>query len=407
MKCLGFRDRFIRGLTFPEPSWKGRLLAFAFSSMFLFGGLLTASQWVFAFGDFFRMQGWEEADAIVTSSEFAKSSSSESGNSGKVLIHYDYGFRGQRYSGDRYDIGSTNTNMGVKRMKEIVREHPEGTPMMVWVNPKKPEESIITRKLSPLVWIMIPFSTPFLLVGILGTGYGLSGGWFYRRSQKLKSELAPNAPPKISKTLEQEFQNPNQKLLFTAMEGSYTGIALLAVSVFWNGIVLVFLITMAQMLMNGEKEGTYLALFLIPFVLIGGFLILTAFRSFTGSKPPSWLILAEGVLLSNSDGQVKLTWMPLRENHPQDFRSCALKIERWKQKMTLSKWQKKNPNWQNDLVTMKKDTAGELEVSFPKLPAETSFFESGLDLHLVMAWTTRDGRKHSDSWQLSPARDSD
>lgn len=407
MNHLRFRDRFIRGLALSEPSWKGRLLAIAFSSMFLLGGLLVASQWIFAFGDYFRMKNWEEADGLVTSSEFAASSSSENGNSGKILIRYDYGFRGQQYSGDRYDIGSTNTNMGVKRMKEIVHQHPPGTPLIVWVNPKEPGESIITRKLSPLVWIMIPFSAPFLLVGILGTGYGLSAGWFYRRSQNLKCNLAPGSHPKISKTLQQEYQNPNQKLLFTALEGYYTGITLLAVSAFWNGIVLVFLITMAQMLMNGEKEGTYLALFLIPFVLIGGFLILTAVQSFTGPKPPSWLILAEGVLPGSPDGKVKLTWMPLRERHPQDFRSCAFKVERWKQRMTLSKWQKKNPNWQTDLVAMKKDTADEIEVSFPKLPGKTSFFESELDLHLVMTWTARDGRKHSDSWQLSPARDSD
>ncbi|MEJ6644770.1 MAG: DUF3592 domain-containing protein [Akkermansiaceae bacterium] len=375
--------------------------------MFLLGGMLAASQWIFAFGDLFRMQGWEEADGLVTSSEFATSSSSESSNSGKVLIRYDYGFRGQRYSGDRYDIGSTNTNMGVKRMKEVIRAHPPGTPLIVWVNPKEPGDAIITRKLAPQIWIMIPFSTPFLLVGILGTGYGLSGGWFYRRSQKLKSELAPNAPPKISKTLEQEFQNPNQKLLFTAMEGSYTGIALLAVSVFWNGIVTVFLIAMTQKLMNGEKQGAYLALFLIPFVIVGGVLVVMTYRSFLGPKPPSWLILAEGVLPGNSDGQVELTWIPLRETHPQDFRSCTCKVERWKQRMTLSKWMKINPGWSKDLVTMKKDTAGELEVSFPKLPGKGSFFESEFDLHLIMAWTARDGRKHSDSWQLSPSRDSD
>ena len=141
MKHLGFRDRFIRGLTFPDPSWQGRLLAIAFSSIFLLGGLLTASQWVFAFGDFFRMQSWEEADGLVTSSEFAKSSSSESGNSGKFFIRYQYDFRGQQYPGDRYDIGSTNTNMGVQRMKEIVRQHPEGTPLVVRVirrSPKNP-----------------------------------------------------------------------------------------------------------------------------------------------------------------------------------------------------------------------------------------------------------------------------
>ena len=126
MKQLGIFDRFIRGMSFSQPSAGRRILAFLFTSMFFGGGLLLASVWVFAFGDFFRMQSWDEVDAQVTSSELVESRDSDGDSTYRVLIRYDYEYRGEQCSGDRYDIGSSHTNVGVKRMKEIVEDHPEG-----------------------------------------------------------------------------------------------------------------------------------------------------------------------------------------------------------------------------------------------------------------------------------------
>ena len=130
------------------------------------------------------------------------------------------------------------------------------------------------------------------------------------------------------------------------------------------------------------------------------------FRSLTGPKPPSWLILADGILEGTDayqENRVKLAWMPLKEPS-QNFRSCYFNLVRWKERMSLRKWKKTNPGWQKDLVEMKKETADEMKISFPTNAGKKSFFEPNLDLHLIMSWTSRDGRRHTHSWQISPVR---
>lgn len=410
MRKRGVFQRFIRGLNFEKPSWKGRVIAPLFSGLFLFGGVAIASMWVGAFIKYAEVQSWEAADAIVTGSELEVNKDSD-GDSAKILIEYDYRFRGRAYSGDRYEIGASSTNVGVPRMREIIAEYPEGRAIEIFVDPDEPEESLIKRQLAPGVWIMIPFSMPFLLVGLCGVGYGLFSGVIWKKNQALKEELIPKAPERIAVALGGD-SDPDQRLMFTAMENYFQGIVLLFVSIFWNGIVSVFLIVMVQMFLSGEGEAFFLALFLIPFVLVGGFLIRTTFRALVSQRPPAWVTVSGSFsLLGESGGEpgsVLLSWMPVPDERA-DFRRCEIALIRMKTRKTFKKWKKKNLGWESVLVTMKKGAAGEASFEFGKSSDahKKKWLETTYDIHLVMRWQTRDGRDGEECWQVSPTRSSD
>ncbi len=105
--------------------------------------------------------------------------------------------------------------------------------------------------------------------------------WFHRVEARSDAEFAgspasPTAPVVVSGTLKPVESRWSRT-------GSTLGMAL-----FWNAVVLFFLIADVAILVEGEKVamGVFLAIFLVPFVLIGLFLIGNAGRGIRGLRNP-------------------------------------------------------------------------------------------------------------------------
>ncbi|MGC6465645.1 MAG: DUF3592 domain-containing protein [Akkermansiaceae bacterium] len=408
MRTRGFLDRFIRAMNLSRPSVFTRLFVLLFCGPFFLGGLGVTSAWVMPMATLALSQAWDEAPAVVTSSEVHFP---DNDDSAKILIEYEVHYQNETFTGDQYDIGSSATNLAVKRMRKVVEEHPPGKEITVFVNPDDPGQSLITRKLSPQVWIMIPFSFPFLLVGMIGTGYALLSGWLFRRCRMLQLELAPSAPPQIAAALSHPGKEKDRSLTFTAMEPTYQAMGLLCISIFWNGIVSVFLLIVIQEAMVGDLElgSLFLAPFVIPFVLIGVYLLKVTFTSLFGRRPPSWIIACQGVSLTsieNRQPSVEVIWMPLKYGQ-REFRSCRIGLFRWHMRNSFAKWKKKDPHWQENLIQLKRNTVGQTTLVLPPPGPKDPWTPATADLHLVIQWQSSDGRTHEDSWQLSPHRKTD
>ena len=272
-------------------------------------------------------------------------------------------------------------------------------------------ESLMIRALSSQVWIMVPFSIPFLLVGIVGVSYALLGGAVWSRSQKLKEELISEAPARIAEELRGPHDSEENKLTFTGVQSIHEGVILLLVSIFWNGTISVFLIVVIQMWMTGDSTALMISLILVPFVLVGLFLLRTTFRSLFGSRPPAWVTVCGSMmqlgLHGSAPGTLSLMWMPEPVERP-DFRKCKIGLVRMKSQQRFKKWKQENPGWKGDLVPLKKDEVGESAFEFERLDSnEKSWLTRTYDLHLVLCWERPDGHEKEKTWQVSPIRNED
>ncbi len=404
-----FLRKFLRGLVFAKPQSLWRLIGLVFGLGFGAGGVAIGSLWLSSTKDYLRSCTWEQVDAQVFKSEVA---TSESGDSWQVKVAYAYRFQGRNLEGDRFDFGSDSTNIGKTKMEEAAASYPTGSSVMIWVNPEEPEESVLVRKLSYQVWVDLAGSVPFLLVGICGFGYFLLSGRIWEKSRELRGDLMKSAPARIREAMGAEQLDWDQRLIFTEAARKYEGLGFLAAALFWNGIVLVFLIGMVEMLSSGDGLGYFLALFLIPFVLIGGWLFRMSLRSLFGKEPPAWVIWIDGVELgSNGDqgGHVTLAWMPLDDGTP--FRECFLGVKRWKPMTSYNKWAKENPRWQRETGSLHEMQAGEVGqtvVTMDRLVSQSRWSRPQYCLNLVMTWKGEDGRDEAASFLLAtPNSDND
>jgi len=154
---------------------------------------------------------------------------------------------------------------------------------------------VIKRELG-IKWLWLLFPIPFLLIGFGGVGFLIhalvTGKDFSKKEYQKKS-----AKKELNRKDQVTFKPGRKRAL--SLLGS------IAIALFWNGIVSVFLVD----LYSGWKAGsldTFLGLFLIPFVLIGTGMILHVFYRFLalfGPKPkvtlsPGYLVMGDSTQLN-------------------------------------------------------------------------------------------------------------
>jgi hypothetical protein len=91
------------------------------------------------------------------------------GNTYGFKIRFAYEVGGTPYEGRRYAFGEMRSSDGHARARGLVQQHPAGSAIPVYYDPKKPEDSVIVRDPDPSLYFMILFLTPFVLIG-LGMG---------------------------------------------------------------------------------------------------------------------------------------------------------------------------------------------------------------------------------------------
>lgn len=272
--------RRMAGRKEPEPgksiSQKAKLktspgCAAGFFAVFLLAGL--GFMLIFAIPGYrtIRAQAWSRVDCEVLSSGVQSHAGSDS-TTYSIEVTYRYAVDGVEYTGDRYEfMGGSSSGYDGKKKK--VDAMPPGAIVPCYVDPGDPSQSVMYRGFN-WVYLFALMPLAFIVIGAGGIYFSLTAGsrklgpLGAPRSQAAKdrfaeaatySEPEPFPQPVGSGPIELEEQlSPMGKLG-----------CLIFVALFWNGIVSVFVWQIWSEWRAGNGIEGCLAIFLIPFVLIG------------------------------------------------------------------------------------------------------------------------------------------
>ena len=203
-------------------------------------------------------RGWQQTPCVIVASE-VKDHPGSDGTTYSVNILYAYESAGRPFRANRYHfVGGSSSGSAGKAA--IVHRYPAGFKTFCFVNPRDPTDAVLNRGFTTeMCWGLLPLV--FVLVGLVGITYSLrgprvSGSFTWKR--KPGQTAFPNAGGASRETRALKAKaSPIGKLLGT-----------LFVACFWNGIVSVFLGQLIQSFRQHRPEW-FLAIFLVPFVLIG------------------------------------------------------------------------------------------------------------------------------------------
>jgi hypothetical protein len=232
-------------------------------------------------------RSWTEVPGVV---EFSRVVSIR-GNKGsrtyrpEILFRYEVGGRTYRSSAVTFFSGSSS---GLESKKQLVDRHPAGARVVCWVNPQNPADAVLNRDFSALAWLGV-LALVFFLIGVAVLSGTLTKG---RRTEVLR----PVAEASVSQTLSLRAASTPLGRVFIA----------LAVALFWNGIISIFI----GLFIKGWNQGRTdwgLALFLIPFAVIGLALLGWLVRETLAlANPRPSLQLSPGRLVSGQ--RVRVRW---------------------------------------------------------------------------------------------------
>jgi hypothetical protein len=306
-------DELLLSIGFDRISIRFRIMAFAFSSIFLAGGLAVFHSAVAQpIGSYLGSKDWEISHATVTESKLDWDD-----GAARVDIKYSYRIDGNDYNGERYGWDRSRQNFGIAEKQKIVDRHNIGSSVTIWIDPDEPSESVINRSHTGISGINLLFPIPFLLVGICGISFAWLAGWATARTRVLMGLLAETAEqnglPSIAGQLRYppNGKDPSRKLVFSMAQGRVEGFGILFAAIFWNGIVGVFLSLLVEFIISGDGTALFLGPFLIPFVIIGVWLIITAVKRFRAPRPPAYVFGFSGLSLTIDQIGIPVTWMRL------------------------------------------------------------------------------------------------
>jgi hypothetical protein len=244
-------------------------------------------------------RSWQESSCMVLSSQVGLHPGGRS-TTYSVDVVYSYSFDGKEFQAKRYGFfgGSSSGRAG---KEEIVARYPPGSRVSCWVDPAHPEQAVLNRQ--PTVeWLFGLIPLVFVLVGAGGIwgslrkSQGSSGPNFAFSADSGESfgvQAARAAPPAATLELKPA-ATPWAKLF------GFTFITL-----FWNGIISVFVFQAIQLWREGSPNGC-MTVFLVPFVLIGLVLIFATLRqALVLFNPRLHLTLSPGALAAGESGYLQ------------------------------------------------------------------------------------------------------
>ncbi len=236
------------------------LLFFGLAGLGIFGGLVLPKtlEWI-------SMRGWKETDAEVIWSRVARHSDSD-GTTYSVDLFYRYQFQGKDYRSNRYNLigGSSSGHSG---KQEVVRAHPPGSSLTVFVDPDKPWRAVVKRGAG---WgsLFALFPLPFMAIGFGGLWY------YFKKRNEGPSVSRPRGGHAVAARARQ--------MVAPVVAGEWIKVGgtrwaafifLTIFALFWNGIISFGVRDAWSGLSNssgiGRIFGGGMGLFLIPFVVIG------------------------------------------------------------------------------------------------------------------------------------------
>lgn len=287
--------------------WAGRGCLALFFGVFLAFGLGFLIPFVLVpYYQVVQARSWVEVPCTIDRS-WVESHKGDDSTTYSIEVLYTYEYEGQTLRSDRYDF-STGSDSSYDKKQAIVDSLEPGSTVSCWVDPEDPLSAVISRS-GPPFWVAL-IILPFALVGLVGVGYAL---FFMGRKKGATSSR---------QTAAAETTRPRE-LLGAAFESATTEAAtrdgslrsatdqleleptagpvakfwgMLFISLFWNGIISVFVWQAYSSYKSGVVEGC-LILFLIPFVLVGLLLLISVPYQFLAMwNPKPKLVLMPGGL---------------------------------------------------------------------------------------------------------------
>ena len=152
---------------------KGWDIAWVLFSMPFAGiGLFLIYQTYSRVEETWTIKGWNKTKALIQQAELKVHRGTEGGETYKVEARYLYEYEGKPYQGTRVSISSASDNFGSYQKdvyEELAIHQRTGVPFHCFVNPERPEESILYHdlRLGPTLFL--------LNCGLVFAGFGIGG----------------------------------------------------------------------------------------------------------------------------------------------------------------------------------------------------------------------------------------
>jgi hypothetical protein len=209
-------------------------------------------------------ESWVVTPCQVLRAE-VRSHDSDDGTTYSVYILYQYEFQGQTYKSDRYEfIGGSSS--GYQGKARVVEQYRAAANPVCYVNPDDPFEAVLKRGFHAKL-LLVLFPLIFLLIGVgglvgvrrgkVGAGDTMAKPWLTRQQRKASDDLATLRVTDSGRTALAPAFSARTKLIGTIL-----------VTLFWNGIISVFVYHIVDGFRHGHPSWFGL-LFMLPFVAIG------------------------------------------------------------------------------------------------------------------------------------------
>lgn len=260
--------------------------------------------------DYARSSGWERVDCEIVSINLVEKPS-ETNSTFSISASFRYNYGGKSYTGCRYDFDQGSWSFGLESMRTAVAALSPGSRVTCWVNPKVPGESVLVRQLRPQCFLGIAFSLPFIAAGSLSLIFMfhpvLRRLFKRRRLDRVKALVQSGDLPHWA--LEAFESNNSSTSIALSQDARLTGFLGSGLfMLFWNGLVSVFLFVCADQWTGSERGNAWmLTLFLIPFVVVGMFIIRWWLQHVRLLFSEGWIVTMQPVH-GLAGGDVRVGW---------------------------------------------------------------------------------------------------
>jgi hypothetical protein len=127
----------------------------------------------------YAQQHFLPAEGVILSSKVVSSSDSD-GTTYRPALKYRYRVGGKDYVSDRYTYGTMGTSES-GYANAVVRANPKGAAVTVYYDPGKPSESVLSADVPGIIYFLMLFLQPFVLVGLAMIAWTMTLPWTHRR----------------------------------------------------------------------------------------------------------------------------------------------------------------------------------------------------------------------------------
>ena len=215
-----------------------------------------------------RTWGWAKTSCVITRSEVRAGQQHGRGSGNYYfVVGYQYDYGGRNYASERYELKPVAfRNYG--RAAQLVEQYRPESAIVCYVNPAAPDEAVLKRG-DLFMPLFVLFPLIFVVIGFVG----IYSQWrpAIARNQRLqpisagrwvvlrRSEAVPKPDPRTAH---------DPLALKPAVSPWGKLVAALIFGLFWNGLVSMFVVNIVRNWRSWPIEW-FLALFMVPFVLIG------------------------------------------------------------------------------------------------------------------------------------------